>query len=192
MARTDIAYDMYRNDLKISSLPIACDFEAQWDGNVLVFPVELKKNVVYGVRIPYNGSTETVAAKSFTDCYFSVEGKSIKLKCCQLPIVSIDVFAAYVTDDNCLYLSSSFVVDLVVNKAKSQNALMNLLCIPGSYHRYPTSGVGLHKYLHGTKLASNIGYKVKEEFANDGVTVLDLQYSQTTGEFNIQTIENKE
>lgn len=192
MARTDIAYDMYRFDLDLRTFQVEPDFAVGWEDDVLVFPEVLEVDKIYNVTIPMRYSKGVVTAKGFDGCYFYLEGKDTELKAYQLPIVSMGVFAVHVDSDNILHIANAGSADFKVDAARHQNSLMTLICIPGNYHRYPTSGVGLYRFLHDRTLAANFGAKVQDEFVNDAVTVTDLKYDYTTGEIDIRTRESED
>lgn len=192
MARTDIIYDMYGNDLVLQQAQIEQDFVATWSGGKLVFPLTLELEKTYNVSIPARYSFDIVAAEGFEKCLFYIEGKDIELKAYQIPLVSLGVLFVYVDADKILHFSNATMADLTVGEARHQNSLMTLVCNPGNYHRFPVSGVGLCRYLHGRMVEPDFASRVQDEFNNDGVTVTDLQYNHTTGEINIKTKENSE
>lgn len=192
MARTDIAYDMYRYDLVLRSFQVEQDFAVSWNEDKMVLPQTLETDKRYNVSIPIRYSTDIVGAEGYVKCLFCIEGKEIELKAYQLPLVSFSLFSVYADADGVLHLSNAGTADLTVDKARHQNSLMTLICIPGNYHRFPASGVGLYRYLHDRTLAADFGERVQNEFTNDGVTVTDLQYDYETGKIDIKTKENPE
>lgn len=73
----------------------------------------------------------------------------IKLRASQLQMISNDIFTIQLnTKYGIAYIWSRYKSDVININANIQNRNLLLKCIPSNCYRYPTSGVGLVRYLH--------------------------------------------
>lgn len=194
MARTDILYDIYQSDLLFESIETESNCSAVWEGSELVLSVEeLEVDKTYVLHIPVRIIKDTVRIKGGGICYGYIDGVERELKCYQLPMISLDMFSMRLDENLNAHITNPKVIDFKVGLARHQNSLMTMVCIPGNYHRFPASGVGLYRFVHANNIASSrLGSRVKSEFSNDGVTVTNLQFDSETGDIQLQTKENEQ
>jgi dynactin complex subunit len=88
-------------------------------------------------------------------------------------IITISRYIAYVWS-----ASSS---DLINTVANIQNRNLMLQCVPSNNYRYPTSGVGLVRYLHSPISQTGLADRLKSEFSSDKVTVNSAAFDSDTG-----------
>ena len=69
--------------------------------------------------------------------------------------------------------------------ANIQNRNLLLQCVPSNNYRYPTSGVGLIKYLHANLAHSGLAEKLQTEFKNDKVNVINAAFNSYSGDLEL-------
>lgn len=86
-------------------------------------------------------------------------------------------------------LYSGYTNDATVIKANWQNRNLLLKCVPGNCYRYPLIGVGLIRWTNSNISVSQLAYKLKEQFAEDGTPVISAKYDFDTKQLylNIDT-----
>lgn len=87
------------------------------------------------------------------------------------------------------YIYSAYNTDFSIVNANNQNKNMLLECGPSNNYRYPTSGVGLAKYIKSNISQTDLANRISSEFANDGVIVTDCQYNFETQDLMVNINE---
>ena len=72
--------------------------------------------------------------------------------------------------------------DVSIVKANRQNANLMLKCIPTNNYRYPTTGVGLIRWMHSRMNNASLADILMREFEADGVKVNDASYDFETND----------
>ena len=90
----------------------------------------------------------------------------------QLIMVSQDYYLIQI-NKGVAYLWSNAISDMVNINANIQNRNLLLQCVPSNNYRYPTSGVGLIKYLHANLSHSGLAEKLQTEFKDDKVEIIN-------------------
>ena len=83
------------------------------------------------------------------------------------------------------YLWSGIMSDMVNINANIQNRNLLLQCIPSNNYRYPTSGVGLIKYLHANLSHSGLAEKLQTEFKDDKVEIINAAFNSYSGDLEL-------
>lgn len=106
-----------------------------------------------------------------------------QLKACQLPMVDDGTYLLRMDGaEGKMEIWSGKVSDFRNIPANIQNRNLLLKCVPSNNYRYPTSGVGLIRFLHSTLNNSVLAYTLQTEFAADKVYVNSAEYDAETGE----------
>ena len=69
--------------------------------------------------------------------------------------------------------------------ANIQNRNLLLQCVPSNNYRYPTSGVGLIKYLHANLSHSGLAEKLQTEFKDDKVEIINAAFNSYSGDLEL-------
>ena len=86
--------------------------------------------------------------------------------------------------DMLAYLTSVYNSKTTIN-ANIQNRNLLLQCIPSNNYRYPTSGVGLIKYLHANLSHSGLAEKLQTEFKDDKVEIINAAFNSYSGDLEL-------
>jgi len=112
--------------------------------------------------------------------------KDIQLRASQLIIVSQDSYIIQLDGTNGIsYVWSASDSDVVNIAANIQNRNLLLKCIPSNNYRYPTSGVGLVRFLHANLSQTNLATILQNEFKADKVTVKSAAFNSYTGDIDL-------
>ena len=77
------------------------------------------------------------------------------------------------------------ISDMVNINANIQNRNLLLQCVPSNNYRYPTSGVGLIKYLHANLSHSGLAEKLQTEFKDDKVEIINAAFNSYSGDLEL-------
>lgn len=102
----------------------------------------------------------------------------------QLIMISVDYYIVQICD-GVVYLWSNALSDMNNIGANIQNRNLLLQCIPSNNYRYPTSGVGLVRYLHSNLSHSGLADKLQKEFQADKVKVNNAAFNSFTGDLDL-------
>ena len=102
----------------------------------------------------------------------------------QLIMVNQDNYLLQLNEGNA-YLWSGIMSDMVNINANIQNRNLLLQCIPSNNYRYPTSGVGLIKYLHANLSHSGLAEKLQTEFKDDKVEIINAAFNSYSGDLEL-------
>lgn len=100
--------------------------------------------------------------------------------------ISMDDYIVQLDMDNGLaYIWSGIHSDMVNVNANIQNRNLLLRCVPSNNYRYPTSGVGLIRYLHSNLSRTGLADKLQSEFEADLVMVNYAAFNADTGDLEL-------
>ncbi len=102
----------------------------------------------------------------------------------QLIMVSQDYYLIQI-NKGVAYLWSNAISDMVNINANIQNRNLLLQCVPSNNYRYPTSGVGLIKYLHANLSHSGLAEKLQTEFKDDKVEIINAAFNSYSGDLEL-------
>lgn len=102
----------------------------------------------------------------------------------QLIMVSQDYYLIQI-NKVVAYLWSNAISDMVNINANIQNRNLLLQCVPSNNYRYPTSGVGLIKYLHANLSHSGLAEKLQTEFKDDKVEIINAAFNSYSGDLEL-------
>lgn len=113
-------------------------------------------------------------------------GDTERLKASQLLMVSTSGYVLQLGEnEGNAYLWSDADSDLTNIKANIQNRNLLLRCIPSNSYRYPTSGVGLVRYLHSALSQSDLADRLQSEFKADKVSINSAAFDSYTGDLDL-------
>lgn len=116
---------------------------------------------------------------------FYVYSDKEKLNCTELFLINESTYILKADENGELTVWSGTRMDFLSGNANEQNRDLLLQCMPGNNYRYPISGVGLIKYLHGSIENSDLRSVLQSEFEEDDVTVKDASFDSSTGKINL-------
>ena len=104
----------------------------------------------------------------------------------QLIVISQDTYILQLNNTNgVVYLWSANSTDVVNVAANIQNRNLLLQCIPSNCYRFPTSGVGLVRFLHANLSQTTLANILQDEFKADKVTVKGAAFDSYTGDIEL-------
>lgn len=104
----------------------------------------------------------------------------------QLIVISQDTYIVQLDNTNGVaYIWSANNTDAVNVAANIQNRNLLLQCIPSNSYRYPTSGVGLVRFLHANLSQTTLANILQDEFKADKVTVKGAAFDSYTGDIEL-------
>lgn len=80
-----------------------------------------------------------------------------------------------------LLVYTAYNKDFNIIKADHQNSNLLIKCNPTNNYRYPTSGVGVVRWINGDIGSSNLADILQQEFNNDGAVIHNASYDEKTG-----------
>jgi hypothetical protein len=109
-----------------------------------------------------------------------------QLRASQLIMVSQDTYILQLDNHNGIgYIWSDSWLDAVNIAANIQNRNLLLQCVPPNHYRYPTSGVGLVRFLHSNLSQTTLAHLLESEFKADKVTVRGAAFDSYTGDIEL-------
>lgn len=78
------------------------------------------------------------------------------------------------------YIYSSKITDLNINYSDDQASQLLSVCMPGKNYRYPTTGVGIIKYLNAIIDHTDLQSVLETQFAGDNKTILSADFDSET------------
>ena len=90
-----------------------------------------------------------------------------------------------------LLLYSANETDFMIRPSLEQTKVFLLKAAAGNLYQYPTTGVGLVRYLHGNFENSNLPGKLRQEFEADGMTIRNAFMECETGELLLDVEEKQ-
>lgn len=149
------------------------------------------KRIMLSFRIVDNSGNESVIynKRKGGEYYDLMSIRGEELMTTDLPVLSIDGIYRVVLDDDVAYLCDFNEYDFTLCESLEQNKVFLLMCNPGNLYQYPTTGVGILKYLNSNVGSSGLGNKIKEQFNMDDMYVEKANIDQEKG---IITIDARE
>lgn len=198
MARTDIEYSVQNGDIVImANKPNDDDvIDATLNGDTITIDQPFDGTCIIKLSLTeLTGEALIIEANGVAyELYFKMgDGEEIPVTAAMLPYISFDYFRITVIDDMMLaYISSGYTHDLNVVPAKEQNSSLLTICDKGNNYRYPSSGVGVHRYINNNSGAtkSELASNIIKQFNSDSVTVIKAAYDEETGALQLVTKEN--
>lgn len=122
------------------------------------------------------------------DVYANLFGKqqSTVIKASQLMMVGWGSYIVQILENSGIAMIwSGELSDLEVIDANIQNRNLLLKCVPSNCYRYPTSGIGLVRYLHGNLDQTDLANRLDSEFQADKVAVNNAAFDSYTGDIDL-------
>lgn len=132
-----------------------------------------------------DGTTRTVINPVNRSEWFDIKAKlygkeAVQIHAPQLLMVSMEDYLIQIDRDTA-YIWSHADSDLCNINANFQNRNLLLQCVPSNCYRYPTSGVGLVRFLHSNLSQAKLADVLESEFKADKVTVKNAAFNSFTG-----------
>ena len=83
------------------------------------------------------------------------------------------------------YLYSAKSSDLTISFSDDQASQLLSLCAPGNYYRYPTTGVGVTRYLNCVIAHSDLQKVLESQFNGDKKPIQDAEFDNETGQLDV-------
>lgn len=90
------------------------------------------------------------------------------------------------------YIYSAKSTDLSINYSDDQASQLLTLCGPGKSYRYPTTGVGITKYLNCVVAHSDLQKVLETQFNGDKKPIQNAEFDNTTGKLDVLFNPEKE
>lgn len=90
-----------------------------------------------------------------------------------------------------LLLYSADETDFIIKPSLEQTKVFLLKAAAGNLYQYPSTGVGLIRYLHGNFENSNLPAKLQQEFEGDGMIIKNAYMDSETGELLLDVEEKQ-
>lgn len=104
----------------------------------------------------------------------------------QLIIINQDTYLIQLDNiKGAIYIWSSCHTDANNIVANTQNRNLLLQCVPTNNYRYPTSGIGLVRFLHSNLNQTALASVLQSEFESDKVTVISAAFDSSTGDMEL-------
>lgn len=196
--RTDIEYDLEKNDVVIEKQNRYTAYTSEvvepddTEAGYVYVQVDIGENSPddgFYVHIDYLPDTRPlVLLINYTEDgeeksgYYTVSaalcgGESSEINGSELVLVN-DEFEYYVeaTSDSTAQIYSAYQSDFNMTGSQWQDANFLLQCVPTNNYRYPVAGVGLIRWVHSGEVNGEGVQRLKEEFADDGMTIINANY----------------
>lgn len=118
---------------------------------------------------------------------------------CMLPFIDIDgEFTVKMVQNSKsevldkAYIYSSKSTDISINYSDDQASQLLTLCAPGKSYRYPTTGVGITKYLNCVVAHSDLQKVLEAQFNGDKKPVQDAEFDNETCKLDVLFSPEKE
>jgi len=141
-----------------------------------------------------NGRNEYLINRTDNKIWFTVfrpdeDGKGQPFQLSRFHELTENEIFCLVLKDGFLLLYSGNETDLEIKPALNQNEIFLLKAMQGNLYQHPTTGVGLIEYLHGNFENTGLSEKLKTEFENDGMTIINAYMDSATGELLLEVKE---
>ena len=112
-----------------------------------------------------------------------------QVKASKLPMINYSGKYRIILDGSMAFVSDFEDIDVQLCESISQNKVFLLQCCPGNIYQYPTTGVGIFRFLHSNVETSGLGEKIKQEFNQDNMYVTSAEFDQETNSIRIEATE---
>ena len=116
----------------------------------------------------------------------------------KLPLINIDGYYLVLltrynnTNFNMAMFYSAYQSDIKVGDASNQSAQLLTMCAPGSFYRFPISGVDLTKYINSIVANTDLGERLQSEFEGDSKIINDATFDSYDGNLDLSFSDNNE
>jgi len=138
--------------------------------------------------IPYKACTESLnlvqavgdSLSISRPCLGYINGELVELTPAKLMLINPNGYYAFIPVDNVYHVYTAANTDFLITNTSVQAAKLMCLCAPGKNYRYPTTGVGLSKYLNSIIERTDIGAQLLKELSDDGIFLDSADYNTET------------
>ena len=121
------------------------------------------------------------------------------ISACMLPLIDIDgeflirmVKSSKSESLDKSYIYSSKESDIFISFSDDQASQLLSLCGPGNHYRYPTTGVGITKYLNTVIDHTDLYSALEAQFSGDKRSIQEAEFDNETGKLNLLFSPEKE
>lgn len=113
------------------------------------------------------------------------------INACQLPAVDVDgrfkiLFKRY---ENSVFSRAIIVsaknANFTIGESDSQSAQLLAKCAPGTYYRYPTTGLDLTKYINSVVEHTDMTTQLVKQYSGDSKQITTAEFDSSTGDLQI-------
>ena len=111
---------------------------------------------------------------------------SAPISACMLPFIDIDgefivkmVQNEQIEELDKAYIYSSKETDISINYSDDQAAQLLSICNPGNSYRYPTTGVGITRYINSVIGHTDFADRLESQFEGDGKRLMEANFDNT-------------
>lgn len=154
-----------------------------------------------GVRIPFRSSTKKVNVsfivsdseggsslinnRTNNPIFGLLDVSGDQVQASYLPVYSMDGEYRITMKNGDIYLSDYEERDLAMIESMEQNKRFLLECTPGNLYQYPTTGVGIFRYLNSNLRSSGLAERIKQQFNADKMIVQEAVINQEENSISI-------
>lgn len=162
----------YRNILEYINDTLEIKFSASYNGLYRNAKIKI-------IKLLDDGSKETFATASLYQNAFNGEKQ---LNVSQLFMVDGDgIFKVLLTRGNDkAYLYSGQQKDFLTGPSDNQSVQLLAMCDAGKNYRYPTSGIGITKYIGAVIIHSDLASKIQNQYQADGRYIQNANFDNET------------
>ena len=124
---------------------------------------------------------------------------SAPISACMLPFIDMDgdftvklVQNAQMEELDKAYIYSSKETDINVGYSDNQAAQLLSICNPGNSYRYPTSGVGITRYVNTVISHTDFAERLESQFESDDKRIVEANFDNTNCNLDVLFIHESE
>lgn len=135
------------------------------------FKTSTKRVSVSFVLTGVEGDSELINARTNNPVFELLDVNGNRIKASYLPVYAMSGQYRLTIKDGNIYLSDYYERDLAMIESLEQNKRFLLECTPGNLYQFPTTGVGVFRYLNSNLRSSGLAERIKSQFNADKMTV---------------------
>ena len=214
--RKDIQVNTKTSDIVLVDTKHVFTYSFQWlgetdlylEGKIIIpFTLDIDKLYSDGIRIPiaytpvykhirikivrdFGGGLERAIVNptdnsEWFEVLANLHQQKRQIYASQLSLIDTDIYLITLKDGQA-WVWSGKQLDVHVINANIQNRNLLLQCVPSNSYRYPTTGVGLVRYLHANIDRSDLAERLDSEFKADKVKVISAAFNSDTGDLDME------
>lgn len=191
-----IVPEAYWSLIKYTNRQLTVRFKSPYTPNTDEFrirPVKLKENqysLFWNIRGSFGLPVSSFALS---------KNISAPISACMLPFVDIDgefivkmVQNEQMEELDKAYIYSSKETDISINYSDDQAAQLLSICNPGNSYRYPTTGVGITRYINSVIAHTDFIDRLESQFEGDGKRLMEANFDNTSCNLDVMFMHEAE
>lgn len=188
--------EAYWSMIKYDNGEMTCSFKSKYMPDTSTFRVRLVglRNGKYYIFSSIRGDFGLPV-----NSYVLSKNIAAPISACMLPYIDIDgeFIVKMVQNSKSEVLDKAYIysaknTDLCVNYSDDQASQLLSLCAPGNYYRYPTTGVGIARYLNCVVDHSDLQKVLEAQFDGDGKPIQSADFDNETCKLDVLFSPEKE